>query len=458
MHLANSDALLPALMSTEELTWFYWGQDRLANLVPLMAAPIRDLRWNIATQFGLIGLGWFTLIAFVAANHSGDGQRPPNPITVAAATGISGAITMLLLTTAKLQVFVFEQLYAFALVLYAVGLIGVTREAWRWRLPGVLLVVAALMVNPSLLLYAPIAVALPGVRARSRAAAAAFGISVLAFLLANVAAARFGDEQGAGQGYNDFSPSRSVHNLDIALSGIWHSVHGWIAVGVLAGAVALLVVRRGRIAQRLKWTYCAVPMFAAGWLVLFSGNLWIDNNAHNPRYFFPVFAAGVVLVTAAATELIEDVSNRFAGRSAGGPPGLQVKLAAVLAIAAPLGAVSALRAVEIDDLAESRPAVEAARLFDADLVTGDYWVVWPAVIQARAENVDVLGLSYRANPRVDELTDRIGRSLADDGAVTVMCLGVDEAVCDDALRNWGLRPLRVASTNPRVVEFGPPPG
>jgi hypothetical protein len=453
MHLANADALLPALMSTEELTWFYWGQDRLANLVPLVSVPVRDIRWNIATQLALIGFGWFTLIALVAANHDAAGGRPPRPGVVAVVTGISGATSVALLTTAKLQVFVFEQLYAFALVLYVLGLMGVTRDAWRWRVPGALLVVAATMINPSLLLYAPIAIALPGVRPRSRAAAAAVGTSLLAFLLTSAAARRFGEDAGRGQGYNDFSPSRSLDSLDIVLSRIWHSLHGWFAVGIVLVAVAVLVVRRATITPRLGWTYGAVPAFSVGWLLLFSGNQWVDSNGHNPRYFFPVFATGIVLITAATTELVGAASKHAALRASSGPSGWRLTLTAGLAFAAPGGAAVALRTVEIDDLTESRPAVEAAREFDADIIAGDYWTVWPAVIEARAQQLDVLGLAYRANPWVDDITDRIEHELADDGFVTVVCLGVDEPTCADSLRNWGMRLSRVPSASPLVVEF-----
>jgi hypothetical protein len=455
MHLANADALLPALMSTEELTWFYWGQDRLANLVPLVSFPVRDIRWNIATQLGLIGFGWFTLIALVGANHDAAGERPPRPAVVASATGISGAITIALLTTAKLQVFVFEQLYAFALVLYLVGLMGVTRDAWRWRVPGALLVVAATMVNPSLLLYAPVIIALPGVRPLSRTTAAAVGTSLLAFLLTIAAAARFGDDAGTGQGYNNFSLSRSLDHLDIVLSQLWQTVHGWFALAVVVMAVAVLVMRRATIAPRLRWTYGAVPAFALGWLLMFSGNQWVASNGHNPRYFFPMFAAGVVLITAATTELVGAACKRAPVGADGGPTGWQLTLRAGLAIAAPVGAAVALRTVEIDDLAESRPAVDAALAFDADIIAGDYWTVWPAVIEARAERLDVLGLAYRANPRADEITDRIAHELAGDGLVTVVCVGVDEATCADSLRNWGMRQSRVASKIPLVVEFEP---
>ena len=43
----DADSLIPPLTSTQHLTLFYWGQERYANVLPLLLAPIRDLFWSL---------------------------------------------------------------------------------------------------------------------------------------------------------------------------------------------------------------------------------------------------------------------------------------------------------------------------------------------------------------------------------------------------------------------------
>ena len=61
--LVNADALVPALISTQHLTFFYWGQDRLASLVPALAWPVRDSIWNFRVQMLIAGFVFFGLLA-----------------------------------------------------------------------------------------------------------------------------------------------------------------------------------------------------------------------------------------------------------------------------------------------------------------------------------------------------------------------------------------------------------
>jgi hypothetical protein len=49
----NGDALIPTLVSLYRWTPFYWGQDRLGMLLPLLAVPLRNPLTNLLVQMGL---------------------------------------------------------------------------------------------------------------------------------------------------------------------------------------------------------------------------------------------------------------------------------------------------------------------------------------------------------------------------------------------------------------------
>lgn len=451
LHLANADALLPTLMSTDRLTWFYWGQDRLANLVPLMAVPVSGVRWNFATQMWVISTGWFGLIALASASHQLSRDSKTSPAVVAVSTAIVGALTILLLPDTTLQLFVFEQLYAFALLLYLVGLLAVTRASRTGIALGAVLVVAATMVNPSLLLYTPIVGLFPGIRLRSHAALRALIAAVAAFACATIVSARFGDSTGSGTGYNDFALGRSWDNFADALERIGEATHGWRTMAALAISACVLIGLRDVLDRRLRLFYVAMPLFAVAWVAAFSGNLWVASNQLSARYFFPVFATGLLILTAATTACVLRVAEHLphltitvSTRGAAG--------ACLATVLLPALAVWSFARIDIDALVATRPAVAVAREQRVDIVTGDYWSVWPTVIEARAQGLDVLGLAYRANPIVDDLSQRIAAELGRDGAVTVLCLGIGPADCATSLTNWGLTLTRPVSNDPLVVD------
>jgi len=57
----NADGVITALISTQKLTWYFWGQDRFLNFIPALAMPIVDVEWNLRFQIFLR-----TFFAFLA--------------------------------------------------------------------------------------------------------------------------------------------------------------------------------------------------------------------------------------------------------------------------------------------------------------------------------------------------------------------------------------------------------
>ncbi len=62
--LQDADGVLPAIMSVQHLTWYYWNQNRFANLLPLLASPVRNVAWNLLVQVFLRQLCGFASILF----------------------------------------------------------------------------------------------------------------------------------------------------------------------------------------------------------------------------------------------------------------------------------------------------------------------------------------------------------------------------------------------------------
>jgi hypothetical protein len=460
LHFAHSDALLPGLFSTQEMTWFYWGQDRLANVVPLLATPVQDLRWNLALQLFLIGLGWFTLIAFFAAHQQYRSDRPLVPGRLTVVVIASAGINLALLEPNTRWVFIFEQLYAFSTVLLLTGLIALTRDRLWVRVAGFGVVTVAMMINPSLLLLAPVVMVVPQrAETRSRRSVVSGAAMVVAFVLTSVASNAFASGSGSDASYSDFSLRRSIRNLGTSFDRITGSTNLTLALVIISIALCVLAVRWRTFDLRHQVTLVGAAVFGIGWVVLFTGNEWVAANLFYERYFFPIFAAIHLVITAAVSETVDVISERMPVKAplAAGTLSLSSRKAAVTAAVVATLLASTLTVwrftrLSVDALVAARPAVEAARAADARFVVGDYWTAWPVVILGRMEGDDLEGVAYRFDPRRDDVGAAIEAALAANGQFSVLCTYATTEECLGLLQFLTVSSFEVVeATQPPIV-------
>ena len=80
----NADDLLPALISTQKLTFYFWGQDRFANLLPALTmwigAPARNAEGQVVLRIvtGLVAPAFFAHCS--TPGPCTFGARPSPPI------------------------------------------------------------------------------------------------------------------------------------------------------------------------------------------------------------------------------------------------------------------------------------------------------------------------------------------------------------------------------------------
>src|SRR3954467_5326482 len=113
----HADSLIPALVSTQRWTPYFWGQDRFGMLVPLVAMPVRAPLANLLLQ-GWIMIAAAVLTPFVIARFATDRTAP---------WLVAGALPPLLLFGVTAPVTQFDGLlvqpYALSLTLGFAGLL-----------------------------------------------------------------------------------------------------------------------------------------------------------------------------------------------------------------------------------------------------------------------------------------------------------------------------------------------
>lgn len=452
--LTNADSLLYGLISTEELTFYYWGQDRLANVVPTIAWPVQQVEWNHLLQTAILATSFFLLIGCFVWFHATRAGRPTSWAVVIASTAVAGATSLALLSREAVSDFVLVQQYAFSMLLFLVGMWWLTGRSVAGRAVGAIGILAGVLVIPSTVLLAPVATVIrrgPGIRKRT---AVVTGVAAAAFVVGTITSRLAYDGETFADAYSDFSLDRLRYGFRRSLRSIVDSVELWPTVMVGAACVVVLLLGRRRFDPTLRWAYAMSPLFAIGWIVLFSANRWIEMNVFLFRYHFTAYAAGLFVISGAAAEIV----TAFTDRRRAGAPWIGADRSRIALLVVPAAAI--VVAVSVAVAANVRvPAIEAgdhraavARQFDVELMVGDYWQVWPTVFADRTNGGDLLGVTARSDPLLDRIRDVAAAS----DTVGVLCTDADPAACIHLLGtfvpgDWQL--VSISSERPLVLEL-----
>ncbi|BDG07033.1 hypothetical protein [Anaeromyxobacter paludicola] len=480
--LHDGDSLVPALVSLQRWTPFYWEQARFGMLVPLLAAPVRSPLWNLVVQTALDvagGVGAFLFVARLALPG--------------AAWPIAGALSAAVLVLCAPPHWSFYALavqpYALSLGLAAASAVAVDRPGRlaRWRWPAAILcgaaahwvsVVAAVPILPLAAgrawLEAGPAARGAGLRGRLRAVVRGEPGRPLRALVAGLA---------LGQAWHAAAPGHVAEN---GLSPLREWPAGWVALArhgfdaapawnrLLVGAavaglaLAALPPLRRAAAPALR-AFPLLVLSALAWAVFAGATRWVQANGYGWRYLIPT---QILLHTAAVVLVAAPAEARLAAAAARARTFTWAASAAVLVAAAlwAWGWPSPARArADLDEtLGRHTAAILAA---GCQAVAGDYWTVWPAVFHANlalkegrraaggrdggaagAPVAQVYGLSHRASATFP-LWDAARRSPG-----LRLCVVGDprnEAQARHYLAAYGLPPLRLLGRAGGVLVLGP---
>ncbi len=476
--LEHGDSLVPVLISLLRWTPFYWDQERFGMLVPLLAAPARDPLWNLLLQRFLSALGGLAAALLLCRHVLRDRDWP-----LCGALAVAG---LLVLPTGGWSFeWLADQPYGVSLSLALAGLAlaepvagpaaGPRRPAWRRHLGlllGLVLVLLGSWVN------ATVGVVL-GFLAAARAAedllsgeprravagrllvdAGLLGAGVVAgWAFYRAGAAALGHQGHVMEGFLPLAawPASWATTFRNATAG----EPAWLAALGLAAAlgVALLSLPSTRHLRRDALLRAGALCAAAALWFGFAASLeWVAGSAHHWRYVSPSL---LLLHVAAASLLAEPLarSARWAGPAF-----------AAAVVAVPLAAVAAwgppsLAGVRADLSRVTGRYAAAVRLARCDLLTGDYWSVWPTLW--RLEQLDAeaaRGPAGPAGPRVYAVCHRATPTMAAwasrPRAELRICRPRTPAAGRDGerwLRLYGLWPVEVLEVWPELEVLAPTP-
>jgi hypothetical protein len=192
--MQDADGILTAYMSTQELTWYFWRQDRFLNLLPALAWPIGDVAWNLRAQIFL--RAFFAFLAPLGVLYM---LRPSARFLLLATVVASALLTLLLSPFADFNLYVHHIPVGASMVLFAVSAMAFHRRdrGSLWFAAALAIAFLAYATNIALLLlsFPLLAIAFVLTVMPRRDAAAFAALNAFAVVLAFAHAHRFGEAQ-----------------------------------------------------------------------------------------------------------------------------------------------------------------------------------------------------------------------------------------------------------------------
>ncbi|GGA11264.1 hypothetical protein GCM10011408_35770 [Dyella caseinilytica] len=422
--MQDGDGVLTALISTQKLTWYFWGQDRFLNFIPALAHPISDVVWNL--RFQLFLRSFFAFLAPIGFLYF----LTRSARTVTIATVLTNCVLALTLSDEALfNLYIQHNPFGTSLVLlagaYATLARGTRVNNWRWALASVLLFLAYTTNFALFVISLPFLVVVLCLADENRKSLLIFIIvNVVAVMLAYVHAKHFGEaETQLGVAPSMQAIRAGYHEVKTQIRWTWIAALVFISVG------SGFAVRAPN-----RW---AAMLLIAGCLALIgvlSCASWAQINAYNVRYYLTfligiVAASGYLLITCVRN--IAPFSEKYYAGVVWG-----------LFLTAFIGGLHGLSATPGALLGTTwrQPSETVAGIAENEnvqFVVGGFWDVWPAVFDtnARLQADGKAPTVYGGAKRGEALRDTLWKISKSEGSLRALCFLDSTEACAEAASN-----------------------
>ncbi len=416
----NADILLNSVMSLQNVTLYYWGQNRLLNVLPLAVTLVKNPDLNLAVALALTSAcfyGLLYLLSRVAAMLVGAKDERELSFRVFVATA---SLFVWVFTSHTISEIVIGHIeYSLAFLLLVIASLQLAR--WRgsgsdWRrliLPGAAIFLA-IGLNPSTAIPAFCIAMFTALYKKkvSSSELALLAASGVAFIAWNYISRQFGKRL-----YYAFRLEVWQSGLQSVAANLWNQFDVpvlllLVAAGSAAriGYVISSTTRDEKLQPLVSYVTRVVVLCSIGWVLLFSCSKWVETNNFAWRYFTYVLFAVMFLC---ALYLARHMNQWTAGRARA--------LTGVGALASVVLLGSNVTRLHFDDYNVFQ-RIDALSEPGDRLYAGDYWVVWPSVLRDMRKGHESYGLAYRGEANKVAARKCALRLIKENGRATVYCL------------------------------------
>lgn len=447
----DADVLMNTIMSLQHMTLYYWGQNRLINILPCVVAFIKNPAWNLVCVLCLSSaIFYYFLYALVVAAAKILHRR----------NAFLEYTTFLMLATAFIVAFrdyaiakiVFSHIeYPLPALIFVTtgGIFFASSSARRHRTLTICLSLVLLFIafgtNPALVIPAAfLSAAVAWYRKKIEKKTILFFLfSAFSFLIWTYISKLYG---------NLPYELLNIYNLTIGAQTAAISIVSALDLKYLLSGLLLFYAYKiltDKYTTTLKEEYypvlsfisISVMIFSLAWFLFFSCNTWVKLNGFDYRYYtFIVFA--ILFVFSLHISINVQYISKYR---------IVVLIGLCLCAMASM-LYPSLKKFDFNWYAAFQRAYalshDAGRLY-----AGDYWVVWPSVLRDMMHGREAYGLCERGEANGAAARAYILQKIAHEGYAEVLCLKKSVLKCQEQIEKavGPLRFLDVSRKNAHVT-------
>lgn len=422
----NADILINSIMSLQKVTLYYWGQNRLLNILPLAVIFVKNPELNLVAVLVLSSVSFYGLLYLLSRCASRlVGAENEKPLATRIFLITSSGFILFFKSNAISEIAIGHIEYSFSAFLLIFAFLNInirqdTENRWKLILPAAA-VFFAIGLNPSSVIptfIILIALAIYKKTVRLNEVIILF-TSGFAFVTWSLISKQFGSLS-----YNEFK-------IEIMQDGIQKVLSGLLSVIDLPALFLIIIFfsfikigntilnksENDHVNFDVSYINHVVIFFSVGWLLLFSANRWVELNNFAWRYFIYIIFSFIFLSSLY-------VANCFKHLSAQKIHSLSV----VVAFSSIVLMGMQVSTFSFKDYKVFRK-VNSLTKTGSHLYAGDYWVVWPSVLRDMMYGYEAYGLTYRGEANGKVAREYVLRQFSKVKRIKVYCLNEEVVNC-----------------------------
>jgi hypothetical protein len=416
----NADTILNSVMSLQNITLYYWGQNRLLNVLPLVVVFLKNPEANLYGILMFSSISFFSLLFYmsrISARFLGVENLEKNGFKIF--TLISVLFILSFNSFAIYEITMGQIAYslpALLLISSASVFFGFTKFKYKvlFLLVSIASIVVAIGLNPSaIILVLAISAAYSFYKKSLQISEAVFCLfSGIVFCIWSIVSNHI---QKGFNDYHKFSLFTLQQGFEKVLRGLFCTTNMYFLIGVLTISFAYNLITFYNLKSNEKkskhiLSYCrnVVFIFAISWLFLFSSNKWVEMNEFAWRYFTYVILSLIFLGSLYCASFISNLKNKLSQ--------FLTVAAITVGVAYLISPIHKLKDYKIFN------RVNALTESGGQLYAGDYWLVWPSVLRDMISGYDAFGLCYRGDGNKSKTKTYVLNKIREQGYADVYCL------------------------------------
>jgi len=417
----EADFLLNSIISIQRLTLYYWGQNRLLNVLPAATSFIKDPATNlyailIITSF-LFYLFLFIISRFIALACKPIDKRP---LSLTIFVILSSIFVNICYPEAIYSIAICHYEYVIPAILLCIASYLLLTPHHAIRYWGMIVsIVLAIGINPSSTIPAFFIALTDSIYKRKlRLPSVIFTFtSIISYIIWKFISNQYGRFD-----YTKLSSTSITDAFTMIAVGLVQITNLYVFFLLLGfwifGRILHLLMYKTQEHFYPFFTHIklCITLFSICWFLLFANNAWVEMNQFHWRYFIYVIFGFMIIIAIETAILCNEIISKKTLSI--------VTLAfAILAIISTISTHTPLNNYKIFQ------QVNALSPAGSALYAGDYWVVWPSVLRDLMQGYQAYGLTYRAESNREAARKFTFEKIKENGYATVLCLNEKAENC-----------------------------